>query len=1131
MKYLSLRRGFAVAGLCAVSFLAAAEPAHSPTFPAPSDWQQGSAKANQLLVKYRNIDLAERPAAAQGLHKVEEQVGLYRPTQVISSAADDIARWRLVTFADGAAAGEAFEALRKNPDVEYVAPNTAYQLAVKPNDLSAELWGLDNTGQRIDGVAGKADADIDAPEGWAIRTDAAEVVVAVIDTGIDYTHPDLAANLWTNPGEIPGNGIDDDGNGYIDDVHGYDFADDDADPMDLNGHGTHVAGTLGAVGNNGRGISGVAWTTQLMAVKIFADGDGNAYASDIINGILYAADMGAQVSNNSWGALWSDSVKAQVLDRPLYEAVAHANQAGMLFVAAAGNNGVSLDERHMSTPSGFRLPNIISVAASDNTDALAAFSNYGQTETDLAAPGVSIRSTLPGNAYGVLSGTSMAAPHVAGAAALLYAQNPDLRAPEARAILMGTSDRLAALTGKVSSGGRLNLHQALSYQHIKACTLHSASPSQHISAGRAVACGNYSLYACAKGSNENLGSRYVSTKITLIEEAPGYFVKGSSCPPQTVDYPPVISLRGEPESYVRLGGSYTPAGYSASDREDGDLTAKVIVASNVDTNVEGSYRVSYTVSDSKGNAAATAYRVVHVRDQDDPPTLVLFGPTVTPVGGSYLATEEGRPVAEPGFAAWDLLEGDLTSKVTHTPLDTSRKNLQWMIYSVEDAAGQTDFGLRMVAVLDKELPHVFFTDGLIGYPLKDLSHARTWLRQPGYGQYFQAPVFVADMQEKSTRTLHWSEDAEADVEREGIHERRVTVTDSDGNSYTGVQTIEVVRSVNPPVVTLNGAEQVRLEVGSAFSDPGFTHSVDLNDFHDHDCSYGSFKTPHFADHLDQEGIYTITYFAENCSGLRTERNRTIEVVRSHWNHKPRVDDWKIRVDTQTRGEAWVSGEAVDVDGDLLRVELSLSEDGANWGAWQTAHGTARFDLTFTRPGRYILKARAVDAAGNISDEAYYGYGGEASWFTVLPGERPPVVNSAQASVNGSRVTISGSASDPDGDLRQLYVIDGPGTIQCQGTSNYVCTLADQPEGTRTLQVVAKDALGLTSAPRPVSFTIAPAGCFTAANSAHASAGRASIKYNVLHYAVGSEDYLGLASASSSLQQQKAGFWKKVASCP
>lgn len=309
-----------------------------------------------------------------------------------------------------------------------------------------KLWGLDNTGQ----TGGKIDADIDAPEAWA-QSRGSGVVVAVLDTGVDYTHADLAANMWVNPGEIAGNGIDDDGNGYVDDVHGYDFAYNDADPMDRNGHGTHVAGTIAAVADNGTGVAGVAPEAQIMALK-FLDDNGNGSLFDAIQALDYAVMMGAQVSNNSWGSGSYSSALAG--------AITLAGAAGHTVVAAAGNDSTNTDlSGHY--PASYDAANLIAVAATDDADRLAYFSNYGITTVDVAAPGQSIYSTLPGDSYGTNSGTSMATPHVTGIVALLLAQNPTLSPEAIRDLLIDTSDPMAALASRSVSGGRVNAAAAL----------------------------------------------------------------------------------------------------------------------------------------------------------------------------------------------------------------------------------------------------------------------------------------------------------------------------------------------------------------------------------------------------------------------------------------------------------------------------------------------------------------------------------------------------------------------------------------------------------------------------------------------------------------------------------------------
>jgi subtilisin family serine protease/subtilisin-like proprotein convertase family protein len=361
----------------------------------------------------------------------------------------------LASSADWAAALLAFQ---HDPNVRFVEPDYRVSLQQTPNDPDfGNLWGLNNTGQ----TGGTADADIDAPEAWDVTTGSHDTIVAVIDTGVDYTHPDLAANMWTNPGEIPGNGIDDDGNGYVDDIHGYDFVNHDGDPMDDHFHGTHVAGTIGAVGNDGQGIAGVNWHVQIMALK-FLDASGGGYSSDAIAALNYAVANGAVVSNNSWGG-GSYSAAFQT-------AIQNARAKGHIFVAAAGNDGSNNDTSPFY-PASYNVDNVISVAATDHTDSLAYFSNYGASTVDLAAPGVNIYSTFPtkqtqamkdegfGPNYGTISGTSMATPHVTGVVALVRSAHPDWTYDQVIEQIMGTVDPIAGL--KTISGGRVNAAGAL----------------------------------------------------------------------------------------------------------------------------------------------------------------------------------------------------------------------------------------------------------------------------------------------------------------------------------------------------------------------------------------------------------------------------------------------------------------------------------------------------------------------------------------------------------------------------------------------------------------------------------------------------------------------------------------------
>ena len=297
-----------------------------------------------------------------------------------------------------------------------------------------------------------------APTAWNITTGARIVVVAVLDSGLDLSHPDLIANTWKNPRELATNGIDDEKNGFVDDVYGWNFLTNTNNVQDNYGHGTHVSGIIGAVGNNGVGITGLGWQVALMPLKILGD-NGVGTVSAALAAMSYVTMMRRDfetnivVTNNSWGA----STGASVVMR---DAIAAMGDIGITFVAAAGNNGSNNDivPRY---PSSYDVPNVIAVAASDQADTLSSFSNYGPTTVDLAAPGSLIYSTLSGGTYGYLSGTSMAAPQVAGAIALLNAGKPGLTVAQTRAAILSSTDVIPSMVGKTVTGGRLNINGAM----------------------------------------------------------------------------------------------------------------------------------------------------------------------------------------------------------------------------------------------------------------------------------------------------------------------------------------------------------------------------------------------------------------------------------------------------------------------------------------------------------------------------------------------------------------------------------------------------------------------------------------------------------------------------------------------
>lgn len=356
------------------------------------------------------------------------------------------AKWHRLDFAKNSKIEALRDQLLASKQFEYVEYDYYRKLRALPNDANFVLqWGLHNIG----GI-GAIDADIDAVEAWDVVQPDSNIIVAVIDTGVDYNHVDLQNSMWINSGEIANNGLDDDGNGFVDDVNGYDFLRNIGDPMDNNIHGTHVAGIIAASANNTIGVAGVSWTSKIMPVVGLSATSGSD--STLVAAIEYAVDNGAKIINASWGG--------PLYSQALYDAVAYAQAAGVLFVAAAGNASANLDFI-ADYPANFDLANIITVAATNRSDGLAFFSNYGMRNVDVAAPGEDIYSTLPNSQYGYLSGTSMAAPLVSGAAALLASHDPSKSFLQLRQLLISSSDPIIGLQQASVSRGRVNLNSAL----------------------------------------------------------------------------------------------------------------------------------------------------------------------------------------------------------------------------------------------------------------------------------------------------------------------------------------------------------------------------------------------------------------------------------------------------------------------------------------------------------------------------------------------------------------------------------------------------------------------------------------------------------------------------------------------
>ena len=418
------------------------------------DLQRGKQyAAGQMIVQYRSF------ATDKDKQRVQQLLGGNRSDVLGAKGGRMNLRGdlELVQFAAGTTMQSKLDTILNDPAVDYAEPNWLVRHMAVSNDLyytNGTLWGMYGSATTPANQYGSG-----AGSAWTRGADCSNVVVGIIDEGYMYTHPELAANAYTNPGETAGNGRDDDGNGLVDDVYGWDFANNDNTVFDGAGddHGTHVAGTIGGVGGNGTGVAGVCWNVKLMSAKFLGSRGGttaNAIkAVDYFTG-LKNKGMNIVATNNSWGG--------GGFSQGLYDAIERSNTAGILFIAAAGNSGADNDATP-AYPSGYANANVIAVAALQSNGALASYSQFGATTVDIGAPGSAIMSTVPVSnkgkvvaGYSSYSGTSMATPHVAGAAALYKARNPGATAAQIKAALLnGTST--PSLQGKVATGDRLDI--------------------------------------------------------------------------------------------------------------------------------------------------------------------------------------------------------------------------------------------------------------------------------------------------------------------------------------------------------------------------------------------------------------------------------------------------------------------------------------------------------------------------------------------------------------------------------------------------------------------------------------------------------------------------------------------------
>jgi thermitase len=411
----------------------------------------------EVLVRFKpNVNLSQIKAlAARNNDRVEDEIesvkGLVAIDDLDNANASDVANQYLAMSDVVAYAEPNFQINLEEPPPSRSSQDRLDRPIGFPNDPQFESqWALNNVGQN----GGKEHADIDALKAWAKTQGSEDVVVAVLDSGVDYTHKDLVANMWMRPENLPQ--YTDDELGTVNDLQGFDADANAPDPMDDNGHGTHCAGIIGAEGDNDEGIAGINWHVQIMPLKFLGRG-GFGTTKNAIEAINYAIDrkqkgVNVRVINASWGSTQ--------YSKALEDAIRAAGEQGILFVAAAGNNGTDNDKR-AHYPSNYNLPNVISVAALDRSDALASFSNFGIKTVHVAAPGRDIRSTWLNDEYRDASGTSMAAPQVSGVAALILAAEPKLSVEKLRERILKSVDKIDSLNGRIASGGRINAAKAL----------------------------------------------------------------------------------------------------------------------------------------------------------------------------------------------------------------------------------------------------------------------------------------------------------------------------------------------------------------------------------------------------------------------------------------------------------------------------------------------------------------------------------------------------------------------------------------------------------------------------------------------------------------------------------------------
>jgi len=978
-----------------------------------SSGNPGNYAAGELIVKFdRTVGAPQRTA----------MLNARRATRLRRFANLDIDHLRLPA---GLSVEDAMAAFRAMPGVALVQPNyirRAIQSA-PPNDpywLDGSLWGLDK---------------IQAPAAWTnFTTGDGSVIVASIDTGVDYTHPDLAANMWRNPLEIPGNGIDDDGDGYIDDVYGIDTVNHDSNPFDDQGHGTHTSGTIAAVGNNNVGVVGVNWNAKILSCK-FLDASGSGTDAGAIECFDYIVAMrsrgeNVRVSSNSWGSPRDGAP----ISSALQAAIDAAGALGIVNIFGAGNDGTDNDVTPFD-PASYPSSSIVSVASSGPNDRRSFFSNYGATSVDLAAPGEDILSTVPGGDYDYSSGTSMSTPHVAGVAALLVKLDPTLSAEAIKALLIANVDQSSRWTGKVASGGRLNAFRAASEVNalpntapnvsitgpadgvtykapinitIEAVASDDDGSIQNVTfyangapigvdttspynvAWNAVGPGNYTVTAVAT-DDRFANTTSAPIHITVLANTPPTVAVTSPTEGATFTSPAVVTIEAtasDPDGYIvqvafyadgTLIGTDTTSPYSVTWNAPLGSHSFSAVATDNEAGTTGSIAVNATVSPIPGrlNVALTASRGVaiasSVMSPNYPASGTINGDRKGLQWGAGGGWNDGTPNASPDWLEVDFAGLKLIEEVN--------------VFSMQD---------NYTAPVDPTPTMTFAYWGLRGFEVQYWDGS-TWVAVPG--------GVIAN------NNLVWRKVVFAPITTTKI---RVFITAA-LNGYSRMMEVEAWGisaggNARPDVSITTPAES------AAFNLPT---SVTLN-----------------ATASDSDGTVQQVAFFANGGLIGTDTTSPFSVV---WAPTAPDNYTLTAVATDNEG-ATTTSTGVHVLIKPPNVSPSITITGPAEGA------------AFTAPATVNVTANASDSDGTVASVTFYANGSAIGTDTTSP------YSFAWSSMPGGAYTITAVATDNQG---------------ATGTSAGVHIMVNQPAGRANMALASNGAIAIASSTASAAYS--PAG--------------------------------------------------------